>query len=303
MTIVGVLQFLGLVNEFEGRRPGQREPSYVGIHDFAALSCAALVLGLVAIAFGTRGRWRQVLAGVATVAGAVGLVLSGSVAAAGGLAVAAAATVALRRAPRRADRPPRRRGLRRDGRDVPRRAGAARLRPRPVRALPRHPPARALDGDAGAELLAADAPDLHRPRASGSTTRSSAPASRPRRRSRACGSRTSPTRTGASRTPPTRRFPRSRTRGACRTSTSQALSDLGVVGLAVWLVAARRGRLAGAARRAPRRRRGSARSRVGLAARRGGGLDGARHRRRAAARRADVARRRLRRPLRLGGRA
>ena len=46
-TAVGALQFLGLVDEFEGKRPGQREPSFVGIHDFAALSGAALALGLV----------------------------------------------------------------------------------------------------------------------------------------------------------------------------------------------------------------------------------------------------------------
>ncbi|MDQ5822105.1 MAG: hypothetical protein M3540_11760, partial [Actinomycetota bacterium] len=37
-----VLQFLGLVNEFEGRRPGQREPSFLGIHDLAAFSGAVL---------------------------------------------------------------------------------------------------------------------------------------------------------------------------------------------------------------------------------------------------------------------
>src|SRR5262249_56390990 len=45
----GVLQFAGAVNEFEGKRPGQREPSFVGIHDFAALSGAALVVWLVSV--------------------------------------------------------------------------------------------------------------------------------------------------------------------------------------------------------------------------------------------------------------
>ncbi len=48
----GALQFAGLVDEFEGRRPGQREPSFVGIHDFAALSGAALTVGLIGVAFG-----------------------------------------------------------------------------------------------------------------------------------------------------------------------------------------------------------------------------------------------------------
>ena len=37
-TSWGLLQFLGIVAEFEGKRPGQREPSFVGIHDLAALS-------------------------------------------------------------------------------------------------------------------------------------------------------------------------------------------------------------------------------------------------------------------------
>src|SRR4029453_9103807 len=37
-TFGAVLQFLGLWNEFEGRRRGQREPSFLGIHDLAALS-------------------------------------------------------------------------------------------------------------------------------------------------------------------------------------------------------------------------------------------------------------------------
>jgi O-antigen ligase len=97
MTTVGVLQFLGLVNEFEGRRPGQREPSYVGIHDFAALSSAALLVGLVAIAFGTADRRERAFGVLACLAGAIGLILSGSVAAAGGLAVAALAALFLAR--------------------------------------------------------------------------------------------------------------------------------------------------------------------------------------------------------------
>src|SRR5438876_1864145 len=32
----GLLQFCGLVSELEGKRPLQREPSFLGIHDFAA---------------------------------------------------------------------------------------------------------------------------------------------------------------------------------------------------------------------------------------------------------------------------
>jgi O-Antigen ligase len=94
----GVLQFLGVVNEFEGKRPGQREPSFVGIHDFAALSGAALVIAIVGIVLG-RPRW------AALVAGAVGAVLaasifaySGIVLAAGFVVLAARRSLTLRRA-------------------------------------------------------------------------------------------------------------------------------------------------------------------------------------------------------------
>ena len=55
-TSWGLLQFLGVVAEFEGKRPGQREPSFVGIHDLAALSGAALVVGAVGVALGDAGR-------------------------------------------------------------------------------------------------------------------------------------------------------------------------------------------------------------------------------------------------------
>jgi O-antigen ligase len=97
MTTVGVLQFLGLVDEFEGLRPGQREPAYVGIHDFGALSAAALAVGLVAIAFGTAGRRERAFAWIGTASGAIGLTLSGSVAVAGGIAVASVAVLLLSR--------------------------------------------------------------------------------------------------------------------------------------------------------------------------------------------------------------
>ena len=100
-SVGAVLQFLGLVNELEGRRPGQREPSFVGLHDLAALSGATLAIALTAIALGSPGRRDRVLAGVAGVSGAVGLVLSGALAGFVGLVAAAAAIAglsALRRA-------------------------------------------------------------------------------------------------------------------------------------------------------------------------------------------------------------
>lgn len=92
-TGVGLLQFLGLVAEFEGKRPGQREPSFVGIHDFAALSGAALVVGAIGVALGdgrpVGRRWSL----VAVATGALGLVLSGAMTAVLGLWLAVAAVL------------------------------------------------------------------------------------------------------------------------------------------------------------------------------------------------------------------
>jgi O-antigen ligase len=90
-TTVGVLQFLGLVDEFEGRRPGQREPSLLGIHDFAALSAAALALALVAVALGAERPGARRIAIVAGIAGAVGVVLSGALAGVVAVVLSAAA--------------------------------------------------------------------------------------------------------------------------------------------------------------------------------------------------------------------
>lgn len=91
------LQFLGLVNEFEGRRPGQREPSFLGIHDLAALSGVSLAIGLLALALGRRDfvalshKRLAPLAWVAGTAGGLGVVLSGATAAVAGVAAAALA--------------------------------------------------------------------------------------------------------------------------------------------------------------------------------------------------------------------
>jgi hypothetical protein len=80
----GVLQFLGVVNEFRGKNPDQREPSFLGIEDLAALSGAVLVIAFVGIALG-QPRRRVVVAGIA---GAVGLVVAASVLAFAGVALA-----------------------------------------------------------------------------------------------------------------------------------------------------------------------------------------------------------------------
>ncbi len=105
VTTVGLLQFLGLVSEFEGKRPGQREPSIVGIHDFAALSGAALALGLLALLLadgrplGTAGRpasrGQASWAALAIAAGALGIVLSGAMTAVAGLWIAIAVVLLL----------------------------------------------------------------------------------------------------------------------------------------------------------------------------------------------------------------
>lgn len=93
-TSWGALQFVGLVSEFEGKRPGQREPSFLGIHDLAALSGAALTLGLIGLTF--RGtplgrRWSF----VALLGGSLGLILSGAMTGVAGLWLAAAAILAV----------------------------------------------------------------------------------------------------------------------------------------------------------------------------------------------------------------
>jgi O-antigen ligase/polysaccharide polymerase Wzy-like membrane protein len=86
-TTGAALQFFGLVNEFEGRRPGQREPSFLGIHDLAALSGATLSVGLLALALGERRR----LGAIAGAAGGLGVVLSGATTALVGIIAAGAA--------------------------------------------------------------------------------------------------------------------------------------------------------------------------------------------------------------------
>ena len=96
-TTVGALQFVGLLSEFEGKRPGQREPSLVGIHDFAALSGAALAIGLACLALGPARplgpRWTL----PAVVTGGLGLILSGAMTGAAGVWLATGAILLLAR--------------------------------------------------------------------------------------------------------------------------------------------------------------------------------------------------------------
>ena len=86
ITTIALLQFLGVLDEFEGRRPLQREPSYVGVHELGALSGATLGLALAALLV---GRWRRTTT-IAAVAGGLGVALAAALDSVGGVAMAAA---------------------------------------------------------------------------------------------------------------------------------------------------------------------------------------------------------------------
>jgi O-antigen ligase len=92
-TVVALMQFFG-ADVADAWPAGRRQPSFVGHHDFAALSGASLSLALIAIALGPAWPFGRLLAIAAGFAGGFGLVLSGSSAGAIG-AIAAAALVAL----------------------------------------------------------------------------------------------------------------------------------------------------------------------------------------------------------------
>jgi hypothetical protein len=84
-TAVAVAQFLGW-DAFDAWSAGRRQPSFLGHHDFAALSGAVLLVGLASLALsaGPLGR----LQAVALAAGGLGFVLAASSAGLAGLAAA-----------------------------------------------------------------------------------------------------------------------------------------------------------------------------------------------------------------------
>lgn len=93
LSLIALLQFLGLVNEFQGRRPEQREPSYIGIHDLGALAGAALSMLFASIVLPPV----RLRARVAGAAGAFGVALAAAFDAVGGTIVAAIAIWGLAR--------------------------------------------------------------------------------------------------------------------------------------------------------------------------------------------------------------
>jgi O-antigen ligase len=83
---VALLQFFG-VDIFGAWNAGWRQPSFLGHHDLAALSAVALALATAGIVARRREVPAQSLFWLALAAGVLGLVVAGSVAAAGGLAL------------------------------------------------------------------------------------------------------------------------------------------------------------------------------------------------------------------------
>ncbi len=89
-TVAGVAQIFG-ADILEAWTAGRRQPSFLGHHDFAALSGAALAICLVGIALRPVWRPRTAVLAAAGVSGMIGIVISASTADAAGLAIAAAA--------------------------------------------------------------------------------------------------------------------------------------------------------------------------------------------------------------------
>ena len=97
-TVAGAAQFFG-ADIFLAGTVGRRQASFLASADFAALSAAALLVGIVALAV-PRLRVERSLVGLAVATGAIGMILAGAVASLLGLAtalVALAVVLLLRR--------------------------------------------------------------------------------------------------------------------------------------------------------------------------------------------------------------
>jgi hypothetical protein len=95
-TVVGVLQFCGvpMLDEWPA---GARQPSFVGVDDFGALSAATYAIALGCVAVGPRNIFDRRLAWVAGLAGGLGVICSGALAGVLGALLAAAAAAILGR--------------------------------------------------------------------------------------------------------------------------------------------------------------------------------------------------------------
>lgn len=89
-VVVALAQFFGL-DVFGAWNPGWRQPSFLGHHDLAALSAIAVALAAAGILAARSRIPAAALFPLALAAGVLGLVVAGSVAAAGGFAAGAAA--------------------------------------------------------------------------------------------------------------------------------------------------------------------------------------------------------------------
>lgn len=92
-TFVALLQFAG-ADIFVSGATGGRQLSFLGFHDFGALSAAALTVGMAGIALQALGLDRR-CAWVGAISGALGVILSAPIAAVVGLGIAAVALVAV----------------------------------------------------------------------------------------------------------------------------------------------------------------------------------------------------------------
>ncbi|MFL5965072.1 MAG: O-antigen ligase family protein [Gaiellaceae bacterium] len=92
-SAVGLAQFFG-ANIFVSGRTGGRQLSFLGFHDFAALSAGALLLGVAGIVLARLALDRRI-AWTAAIAGCVGVILSAAVAAVIGIVLASVALALL----------------------------------------------------------------------------------------------------------------------------------------------------------------------------------------------------------------
>ena len=76
--VVALLQFVGALGDLDHTPAGRRKPSFVGVHDYAALSGAALVIALVVLVRGARSDREREVALAAGLAGVVGMVIGGA---------------------------------------------------------------------------------------------------------------------------------------------------------------------------------------------------------------------------------